>query len=80
MGNLETTHGTNTAGIVYSAGLNNPQAKGLLPYGQSYFTEYTHTIYYTNERYGLTEDLVDPNQSYRCLIQTASWGHPTTTA
>jgi hypothetical protein len=80
LGGGSTTHGTNTAGIIYSAGLNNPQAKGMLPFGQSYFTDYNGTIINTNNRYAMTQDLVDPNQSWRCLIQTASWGYPTTTA
>ena len=73
-----TSHGTNTAGLIYAAGIN-PQAKGILPFGQMYYTNYSGTVISNNNRYPLTAALVDPNDIYKCVMQTASWGYPRTT-
>ena len=72
-------HGTNTAGEIFAEGLN-AQARGILPYGQMLYTNYTGTINGTNERYGQTQRLVNPFGGFRAVIQTASWGYPRSTA
>ena len=76
VGGNGTGHGTNVAGVIYAAGVL-PAAKGILPFGQMYFTEFG-AIINSNNRYPLTQRLVDPNDVYKTVMQTASWGYPRT--
>lgn len=70
-------HGTNTAGQVYARGVQ-PQAKGMLPFAQMSYTNYSYVMN-NNNRFSLTTTLVDPNQRYKAMFQTASWGYGRTT-
>ena len=72
-----SSHGTNTAGEIYARGANATY-KGILPFAQLVYTNYSSVIN-TNNRYGLTRDLVDPAQPYQVTFQTASWGYARTT-
>ncbi len=72
-----SSHGTNTCGEIYSQGIN-PLYRGLLPDAQCMYTNY-NAVYNNNNRYPYTQQLVDPNDIYRCMLQTASWGYSQTT-
>ena len=67
-----SSHGTNTAGQVFAQGLN-ANYKGGMPFAQALYTPSG------GSRYTLTRDLTDPNQQYKVMLQTASWGSPRTT-
>ena len=78
-----SSHGNSTFGINFSAGVN-PQARGLCPDGQGYFTDYNYVFNSQpmstnqNTRYGVVQEITDPASQYRVLYQTASWGYPRT--
>lgn len=76
-----TTHGNSTYGEVFSSGVN-PLARGMCPDGQGYFTDYNY-IFNTaamstaqNSRYGVVQEITNPNNSWKVMFQTASWGYP----
>jgi serine protease AprX len=76
-----TSHGNSTFGINFSSGVN-PQARGMCPDGQGYFTDYNF-IFNTppastgqNSRYGVVQEITNPANSWRVMYQTASWGYP----
>ena len=77
-GSASSGHGTNTAGEIYAEG-KRPDAKGILPWAQMYYTNYNNTVYNTNERYPQTQELTDPNDNKLVSFQTASWGYSRTT-
>jgi hypothetical protein len=77
---LGTSHGNSTFGICFSSGIV-ANARGMLPDGQGYFTDYNY-IYSTvagstaqNSRYGVVQAITDPAQQYKAMFQTASWGY-----
>ncbi len=77
IGLLNTTpsgHGTNTAGEIYAQGLPNG-VKGVLPYAQLIFTASA-----SSNRYSMVQTLVDPNQQYKAMMMTQSWGGSRTTS
>ena len=65
-----TSHGTSTFSINFSNGNGNNQHRGLAPDGQGVFADYG----IVNNRYTHTAELVDPNDQYRCVYQSNSWG------
>lgn len=67
-----SSHGTNTAGQVFAQGLN-ANYKGGMPFAQALYTPSG------GSRYTLTRDITDPNQQYKAMLQTASWGGSRTT-
>ncbi|MEO6708083.1 MAG: hypothetical protein ABI054_02395, partial [Planctomycetota bacterium] len=69
------SHGTCTTGEVFAHGTVNTQSKGLLSKAQGFTSSYATSP----DRYLLTEDLVDPNDVYKCVFQSNSWGDPQTT-
>lgn len=80
-----TTHGNSTFGEIFSRGAV-PQARGMCPDGQGYFTDYTY-IFSTaamstaqNSRYGVLREATDPTKQWKVMFQTASWGFPQITA
>src|SRR5690606_6172556 len=75
-----TTHGNSTFGEVFSRGAV-ANARGILPDGQGYFTDYNY-IYSTpamssaqNSRYGVVREITDPTKQWKVMFQTASWGY-----
>jgi hypothetical protein len=72
MGNGTSSHGTNTAGEIYALGLPGG-TKGILPFGQM-----IHSPSVNGSRYSMVQQLVDPNDQYRAMIMTQSWGGPRT--
>lgn len=73
IGLLATTsdvHGNATAGQIFARGAN-AQAKGILPYGQCYFTNYSGLGV---SRYEMTRQITDPAGTTHAMMQTASWG------
>lgn len=75
-----TSHGNSTFGEIFSRGAL-PNARGLCPDGQGYFTDYNY-IYSSspmstaqNTRYGIVQAITDPVGTYRVMFQTASWGY-----
>jgi len=71
-------HGNATCGEVFSRGAV-AKARGLCPYGQIIYCNYSY-VYNNNNRYTVVKDLVDPNQQYQGMFQTASWGYSRTTS
>ncbi|MBN2491538.1 MAG: S8 family serine peptidase [Planctomycetes bacterium] len=71
------THGTATFGVVFARGAT-AKARGLCPDGQGIYCNYSY-VYNNNNRYTLVGELVDPNQQYKGMFQTASWGYARTT-
>ncbi|MEE2887608.1 MAG: hypothetical protein VX951_09275, partial [Planctomycetota bacterium] len=69
-------HGNSTAGIIYARGAS-PTYRGCMPYAQMSYTNYGYVIN-NSTRYGLTQTLVDPNQKYKAMVDTASWGYART--
>lgn len=75
------SHGTSTFGIVFAAGVGNPQATGMLPDAEGkIICDYDLVLNQSQNRYGLTAELVDPNGSYRAVFQSNSWGNTRTRA
>ncbi len=68
-------HGTQTYGINFGDGTGNANARGMLPDGQGIFASYNRV---TN-RYTHTAELVDPDDDYRAVYQSNSWGNSPTT-
>ncbi|MEE9394628.1 MAG: S8 family serine peptidase [Planctomycetota bacterium] len=68
-----TGHGTAVYGIVFSPGLGNSQARGLLPDAQGVFQSESSTV----DRAAETAELLLP--PYRCVLETNSTGSPLTT-
>ncbi|MBL1217302.1 MAG: peptidase S8 [Planctomycetes bacterium] len=67
----DTSHGTQTTGIVFADGLNNASARGMLPDAEQPISASFH---YLSNRYTHTSQLTDPNGDYRAVFQTNSWG------
>ena len=72
------SHGTCTFGINFANGNSTAggQSRGMLPDAQGVFADYSN---YGN-RYTHTAKIVDPNQSYRVVFQSNSWGGSRTTS
>ncbi len=76
------SHGTCTFGQVFGDGTGNKKARGLLPDGQGFYTNYNFV--YENDptktgvgsRYELVQRLMKDNE---VMFQTASWGYDRTT-
>ncbi|HTF88504.1 MAG TPA: S8 family serine peptidase, partial [Planctomycetota bacterium] len=68
-------HGTCTTGEIFSHGTVNSLATGLCYKGQGFVSSYQTVV----NRYTLTQELVDPNNVYKCVFQSNSWGDPQTT-
>ena len=62
------SHGSSVYGVVFGTGLNNPQARGLLPDAQGIFHAYSAIT----DRYVETGELLQ--NPWRCVFQTNSWG------
>jgi len=73
-----TTHGNSTFGEVFAGGI---VVRGMLPDGQGMFTDYNYVINSPvmstaqNTRYGVVQAITDPNQQWKAMFQTASWGY-----
>lgn len=74
--NADTNHGTLAYGIVFGDGASDAQARGLLPDAEQPIFMSRHHM---TDRYAHTEELVDPNDVYRAVFQSASWGGARTT-
>ncbi len=73
----DASHGTSTFGIVFASGTGNAQATGMLPDAEAkIFCDYDLVINQSQNRYGLTAELTDPNGPYRGVFQSNSWGNP----
>jgi hypothetical protein len=68
MGNPTNSHGTNTAGEIYAMGLPGG-VKGILPFGQL-----IHSPNVGGARYSMVQTLQDPNDIYKAVMMTQSWG------
>ncbi len=64
------THGNATAGQIFARGAS-AQAKGILPFGQCYYTNYSGLAI---SRFSMTQQLTAPTGAYHIMMQTASWG------
>lgn len=71
----KNSHGQATFGIIYGAGHGDPSARGLMPRAQGFYTN-NNFVYNKDNRFALTEELINDHQ---IMLQTASWGYPTTT-
>lgn len=72
----DASHGTSTFGIVFASGTGNAQATGMLPDAEAkIFCDYDLVLNQSQNRYGLTAELVDPNGPYRGVFQSNSWGN-----
>ena len=69
------SHGQATYGIIFGAGYGDASARGLMPRAQGYYTNNSY-VFNNDNRYSLTEELINEHQ---VMLQTASWGYPTTT-
>ena len=67
------SHGHCTAGIVFGSGVNQVQARGMLPSGTMIEAAYS-TWTATTTRYQLIQQSTDPALPWRAMFQTASWG------
>ena len=67
------SHGHQTFGIVFSNGIGNPVAHGILPNGQGYYTNY-QILFDTavGDRAKLVGELIE---KHKIMFQTASWGY-----
>jgi len=80
---LSSNHGQSTFGIVFSSGVN-PQARGLCPDAQGFFTDFNWLVSAppmqtgNNTRYGVVREITDPAQPWQCMFQTAAWGYART--
>ncbi|WP_394837695.1 S8 family serine peptidase [Pendulispora rubella] len=71
------SHGHQTFGIVFSDGIGNPAAHGILPNGQGYYTNYNGTVFdpdptHVGDRAALVKQLIAER---KVMFQTASWGY-----
>ncbi|MCC6782602.1 MAG: S8 family serine peptidase [Planctomycetes bacterium] len=64
-----TAHGMNTAGEIYARGVN-PLYRGLLPFAQPLYCNYSY-VYNTNNRKSVTQWGLARGE----MIETASWGY-----
>ncbi len=72
----DASHGTSTFGIVFASGTGNAQATGMIPDADGkIFCDYDLVLNQSQNRYGLTAELVDPNGPYRAVFQSNSWGN-----
>ncbi|GAB3151986.1 hypothetical protein GCM10027290_42020 [Micromonospora sonneratiae] len=71
----DTSHGTSTYGQIFAQGVS-AQHRGLLSQGQGIISTYSTVT----DRYAHTAQLVDPNQNYRAVFQSNSWGDALTTS
>lgn len=71
-------HGTCTAGILFGTGAGNAQARGAMPLGRLVAGYYG--AYSGGNRYAHTAELVNPSLTYKCVLQSNSWGSPLTTS
>ncbi|WP_394826891.1 S8 family serine peptidase [Pendulispora albinea] len=70
------SHGHQTFGIVFGSGAGNPVARGILPNGQGYFTNYSPNIIdHPGARATLVKKLI---ADHKIVFQTASWGNART--
>ncbi len=67
-------HGQQTFGIIYGSGAGDSLATGIMPRAQGYYTN-NKFVYEKDNRQQLTEELI---RDHEILLQTASWGSPTT--
>lgn len=77
--NTASSHGTSTAGIVFSSGSTNPLGTGFCPDGTLIIADYG-TSYAGGSRYTHTGQLRNTTLAYKCVAQTNSWGNSRTTA
>jgi hypothetical protein len=68
-------HGNATFGVVFARG-KKAAARGMLPDGQGYFTNYRY-VYGNSNRNALVSLL---KKTYHVMFQTASWGYARTTS
>ena len=69
------SHGQKTFGIIYGSGKGDSTAMGLMPRAQGLYTNNRY-VFNKDNRYELTQELIEKHQ---VMLQTASWGYPTTT-
>ncbi len=67
-------HGQQTFGIIYGSGAGDTLATGIMPRAQGYYTN-NKFVYNKDNRQQLTDELI---RDHKILLQTASWGSPTT--
>lgn len=68
-------HGQKTYGIIYGSGAGDISALGMMPMAQGFYTD-SRFVFNKDSRYALTQELIEDHQ---VMLQTASWGYPTTT-
>jgi len=73
-GGASTSHGTNTAGIVFGDGTGRPQFRGMAPNVGKFYTNYSSV---TTSRWQVVSDLVN---IHNVSHTTASWGGTRTLA
>lgn len=79
--NRSSPHGQATFGIIFGSGKGNPEAKGLLPNAQGFFTNYSAIKKGDPQRrdkgtrYELVRRLI---KDHEVMFQTASWGYDVT--
>lgn len=76
--NTPSAHGTCTSGIVCGTGLNNGQARGVMPDSHLVIADYNSVQ--GGSRYNHTAQLQDVGLSYKTVLQSNSWGNTRTTA
>ncbi len=79
----DTSHGTNTYGIVFGNGAANINGTGMLPNRQQgIFAAYNQVTQFGGAKTRMlhTQELVDPNGPFRAVFQTCSVGNSQTTA
>jgi PKD repeat protein len=74
--NSASSHGTCTSGIVCGSGSGNAAARGVMPNAHLVIADYG----FLTNRYNHTAELQNPALSYKCVLQSNSWGDPLTTA
>jgi len=72
-GNTVASHGTCTSGIVVGTGSGMATARGAAPAAFLVVGDYDMP-WAGGSRYAHTQQLVDPNLSYQCVVQSNSWG------
>lgn len=70
--NSEDPHGTACSGIVVGSGENEGSARGVIPDALLVIADYDFVS--SSQRYNHTSELVDPNDQFRCVLQSNSWG------
>lgn len=77
--NGSSAHGTCTSGIVVGSGAGNAAARGVIPGAFLAIADY-ESGFSGGSRYAHTGELVDPQLSWQCVLQSNSWGSAQTTA